>query len=152
MCIRDSCDDHPLLKRHAKLVAFTPWLEEELVLVCSKAFAQQVGQRPSAKHLLSLPHVEYVRDRSVIGLWYRHHHKVSAVAAPLRLVADNVHAVLAGIRAGLGLGLVPEHLVRGDLDRGALVAVAGRKAELAHAIVLAQRKHRVPALSERTLI
>jgi DNA-binding transcriptional LysR family regulator len=117
------CDDHPLLKRHAKLVAFTPWLTETLVLVCSKAFAaKHLVQRPTAKYLLELPHVEYVRDRSVIGLWYRHHHGTSAVTAPLRLIADNVHAVLAGIRAGLGLGLVPEHLIEGELARGSLAS------------------------------
>jgi DNA-binding transcriptional LysR family regulator len=147
------CDDHPLLKRHAKLVAFTPWSSETLLLVCAKSFASKhLAKQPTAKQLLALPHVEYVRDRSVIGIWYRYHHGVSAVTAPIRLIADNVYAVLAGVRAGLGLGLVPEHLVRGELARGALVAVPTRKAELAHAIVLAQRKDRIPTLGERALI
>jgi len=147
------CDDHPLLKRHAKLVAFTPWLEETLVLVCAKTFAEEhVSHRPTAKLLLTLPHVEYVRDRSVIGLWYRHHHNASAVAAPLRLIADNVHAVLAAVRAGLGLGLVPEHLIRAELDRGSLIEIAGRKSKLAHAIVLAQRKDRIPTIGEREVV
>ena len=146
------CDDHPLLARHARLVAFTPSHDETLVLVASRAFAARIAPRSTAKQLLALPHVEYVRDRSVIGLWYRHHHGISAVSAPVRLVADNVHAVLAGIRAGLGLGLVPEHLVHNELERGTLVKIATRKAALAHAIVLAQRKDRVPTLGERTLV
>ncbi|MBA2544959.1 MAG: LysR family transcriptional regulator [Deltaproteobacteria bacterium] len=147
------CDDHPLLKKHAKLVAFARAHHETLLLVCAKAFAtKHVGDRPSPQHLLTLPHVDYVRDRSVIALWYRHHHRLTAIAAPVRLVADNVHAVLAGIRAGLGLGLVPEHLVRGELDRGTLVKIGSRRSELAHDIVLAQRKDRIPTIRERAFI
>jgi DNA-binding transcriptional LysR family regulator len=147
------CDDHPLLARHQRLLGFRRVFREHLLLVGARAFvAKRVAGDVSLRHLRTLPHVEYVRDRSVLGLWYRHHFGKLPTGLDVRLIVDNVHAVVAGIRAGLGLGIAPEHVVRNDLARGTLHAITTRKAHLPHDIVLAQRADRVPTVGERAVI
>ncbi len=144
------CDDGPFLKKYASLVVFEPVFTERLILACSKGFAaRSLGDDHGFSHLTSLPHVDYVDDLSVISLWYRHHFGKTPTSLSLRFVAEHVHGILAAIRSGLGLGMVPEHLVTKELAAGSLVRVSGRRKPLTNDVVLVRLKDRVPTLGER---
>ncbi len=146
-------DDGPFLKKYRSLAVFENVFTEELVLVCSRSFAEEtVRGNHRFDALVRLPHVDYVADLSVIGLWYRHHFGRVPSTLSLKLVAESARAIVAAVHAGLGLGMVPEYIVAADLRAGRLVKISVGRSELAHAVLRAQLKDRVPTLGEKVLI
>ncbi len=92
--------------------------ERELVPVCSPLMAEQGMQ--------GLPHIHLNSRPDAWRQWYEHAHKTyrPEVAGGPRY--EMFAMVLAAVKAGLGVGLVPRFLAQPDLARGDLVAPFGQ--------------------------
>jgi DNA-binding transcriptional LysR family regulator len=86
-------------------------LKEELVLVCSQEFQQshlQALEKP--KTMKDLPHLDYARNLPLIQRWYRLHYRRQVKITDFHVI-DNVETMLAALRSGLGLGIIPKDLL-----------------------------------------
>ncbi|OFZ18420.1 MAG: hypothetical protein A2X94_15140 [Bdellovibrionales bacterium GWB1_55_8] len=147
------CDDGPYFSTHRSTLAVEHGFKEELVMACSRSFFERhlsTGANFSA--LVKLRHVDYVEDHSAVNIWYKHHFKKTALRLDLALVSENVHALIRGIKQGLGLGMVPSYLVENDIRRGDVVVISTGRSELQNPIVLVQHQDRILPLREKLLI
>jgi DNA-binding transcriptional LysR family regulator len=148
------CDDGPYFAQFRSTLLTEPTFSEELILVCSKSFFEEnhLIRETSFKKLTSLRHVDYSDDHSAINIWYQHHFKKRAEHLNLSLISENVHALIQGVKQGLGLGMIPSYLVKRELATGSLVAIRTGKAELRNAILLVQNQKKIPRTAEKLLI
>lgn len=111
--ITDDAIPHESLPKVSKQAAF----KEELVMVCSKAFAKNYSQEiGSIKTLKDLPHLDYSRDLPLIQRWYKLHYKRQVKITDYHTI-DNVETMVAAIREGLGLAIIPKSLLDSPLSR-----------------------------------
>lgn len=134
-------------------LSFLPALTEVFVLSGSKAYVlEHLGKRRDYGVLAGATFVDYVDTTPVAKMWFRHHFRKAPTTLASALVVENVHGVLAGIRGHMGLGVVPEYLVRADFGRGRLVRIDGAKPDFVNRIMVAIPNGRKPTVAERLFI
>jgi DNA-binding transcriptional LysR family regulator len=88
---------------------------EELVMICDKDFHKlHEKDLKDLKLMKDLPHLDYARHQPLLQRWYKLHYK-KQVSIPHFHSIDNVETMLAAIKAGLGLGIVPRDLTSGQM-------------------------------------
>lgn len=84
---------------------------EELVLVCSKTFHKQnAREMASTKTLKDLVHLDYSANLPLVQRWYKLQYKRQVKITDYHVI-DNVETMLAAVREGLGLGIIPKTLL-----------------------------------------
>jgi DNA-binding transcriptional LysR family regulator len=92
------------------------------VLVVEKQFAEAKGMPLSLSSLSNFDCV--ILGRTVQTIWtLKSAAGIEDVPVTGRFAATTTDAALAAVKAGLGIGLLPDNLVRDDIERGTLVAV-----------------------------
>jgi len=141
---------------HAKdfPVSVVTVMKENFVLVCSKKYFElKVKQTaPKLSDLKNLQFVDYLPHAPVTKIWIRHTFKKSAADIQLSYSAESVRAVIAAIKGGLGIGVVPEHLVKEELKSGSLKALYPSEPVLVNQIALARRLERSPTFRETLFV
>lgn len=141
---------------HAKNypVSIVTVMKEKFVLVASTKYIEDFVKRPSIKYeeLKNLEFVDYIRYAPVAKMWIKHHfgkvpHELSASFS-----AESVRAVIRAIKGGLGVGVVPEHLVETDLKSGRLKLISAPGRDLFNQISLARRLERSPTMREKRFV
>lgn len=100
-------------KKSVRSKAFS---EEELVLI---AQAHILPENPAMKQILSVPVVDYYYNHQPIGRWLQLHFGRRPKKPPVRIFAATAEMVLALVRAGAGIGVVPKYLVTAaDIQSG----------------------------------
>jgi DNA-binding transcriptional LysR family regulator len=98
----------------ARFLGMNPW-----VMVAAPAYLQAYGTPKKAQDLSA--HVALIYS-SVVGddVWHLHTPKGEPVTVPVsgRLRSNNVSAVLAAARAGLGIALMPRYVASDSLAAG----------------------------------
>ncbi len=90
---------------------------EELVMVCSKSFSKKyIEELSSIKTLKDLPHLDYSKNLPLIQRWYKLHYKRQVKIADYNVI-DNVETMVAALREGLGLGVIPKSLLVDQLSK-----------------------------------
>ena len=116
-------------------------MKEKFVLVCSSKYFDEFVKRPSIKYedLKNFEFVDYVHHAPVVKMWIKHHFGKVPPELLVSFSAESVRAVIKATKGGLGVGVVPEHLVEADLksDRLRLISATGR--DLVNHITLARR-------------
>jgi DNA-binding transcriptional LysR family regulator len=112
---------------------------ETLVLCCSKYYQNQLKEKFShtAKFYEKLDYVDYVEGAPVLKMWFRHH---LGQEIPLKVRASlmDVQGMSRVISEGLGLGILPLHVVERFARLGNdLFAFKGRGQPLTNTISLA---------------
>lgn len=104
--ITDDAIPHDVQARIVRQEVF----REELVLVCSKSFHKQYAKEMSSiKTLKDLVHLDYSANLPLIQRWYKLHYKRQVKITDYHVI-DNVETMLAAVREGLGLGIIPKTL------------------------------------------
>jgi DNA-binding transcriptional LysR family regulator len=103
----------------ARFLGMNPW-----VMVAAPDYLRKHGAPKKAQDLSA--HVALIYS-SVVGddVWHMHTPKGEAVTVPVsgRLRSNNVSAVLAAARAGLGIALMPRYVATDSLRSGQVVEV-----------------------------
>ncbi len=128
-------------------------LEEQLVLVAERAYEALVlaGSRAFGR-LSAASFVEYQPAAPALRGWFRHHFGRVPPRLELALVVESVQAVIAGVREGMGLGVVPSHTVASELAAGTLVVVATRKRPIVSRVSLVRVLDKVPSRTEKAFV
>ncbi len=127
--------------------------DEELIMVCSRNyFENKLKKNESVKDLVNGEYISYQPHYPELINWFRHHYNKHSVKLNIAMAIENVEGVLEGIRNSIGLGIVPSHLIRDQIDRGDLIHIKTRKKELINHISLVQLLDKVPSITERTFL
>ncbi len=109
--ITDDAIPHEALSKLSKREVF----QEELVMVCSNAFYKEHSKAMnSITTLKELPHLDYSRNLPLVQRWYKLHYKRQVKISHVNTI-DNVETMLAALREGLGLAVIPESLLNQQL-------------------------------------
>lgn len=109
-------------------VALKEIFKEELVMVCSKAFAKQnEKQLSSVKAMKELTHLDYAKNLPLVQRWYRLQYKKQIKISHSHSI-DNVETMVAALKAGLGLGVIPRDLLTNQgLEKELHIVTTGGK-------------------------
>jgi DNA-binding transcriptional LysR family regulator len=133
-----------------------PFYDEEFVLVAADAWTDRIAAGPDLPTALAtVPLVTYAENLPIV----RRYWQTIFSQRPTRdaaLVVANLHAVLAAVRAGAGISVLPSYLCATDLDAGRLVAVHNPPTAPLNTLYLASRAGAPPtaavtAVHERLL-
>ncbi len=109
--ITDDAIPHEALAKVAKREVF----KEELVMVCSKTFSKEHSKElNSIKTIKDLPHLDYSKDLPLIQRWYKLRYKRQVKISHFNTI-DNVETMVAALREGLGLAIIPKSLLDSQL-------------------------------------
>lgn len=103
-------------------IAMKEVFKEELVMVCSRDFAKMNRNLlDSPKLMKELTHLDYSKNLPLIQRWYRLHYKRQIKISHFHTI-DNVETMLAALRSGMGLGVIPRSLMSdGNLEKELLI-------------------------------
>lgn len=111
--ITDDAIPHEFVSKISKREVF----REELVMVCSKTFAKDHTQElANIKKLRELPHLDYSKNLPLLQAWYKLQYK-RQVKIPHFHIIDNVETMVAALKEGMGLGVIPKSLLNGPLAK-----------------------------------
>lgn len=91
--------------------------KEELVMVCSNQLAKSNSKNLSnIKLMKDLPHLDYSSTLPLVQRWYKLHYKRQVKISEYHVI-DNVETMVAAIREGLGIGIIPKSLLTDQLQK-----------------------------------
>lgn len=129
-------------------------MKEKFILVCSNKYFDENIKRHNIKfeELKSLQFIDYVSHAPVSKMWIKHH--FGKVPNDLKIVfsAESVRAVIKAAKGGLGVGVVPEHLVQAELKSGKLKTITATGRDLINQITMARRLERSSTAKEKAFI
>lgn len=124
---------------------------EEFVLVSNtKFYAEHIKGDHSLTKLQSLAIVDYLPHAPVARMWFKHHFNKSITNLQVRYSAESVRAVIKAISLGLGMGVVPRHLINSEMNRFKIISTS--KKNLINQITLALPLAKKLTLTEKTFI
>lgn len=124
---------------------------EDFVLVSNaKFYAENVKGDHALSSLQRLPIVDYLPHAPVARMWFKHHFGKSITDLNVSYSAESVRAVLKAISLGMGVGIIPSHLVEAEANR--LKIISSEKKNLVNQITLALPLSKKLTLTEKTFI
>ena len=142
-------------ERHSKhaILDIAPVMDETLVLVAQADYhrtAMNAGRGVEA--LLRAQYVAYQENAAAIKGWFKYHFNKVPNHLDIAVTVESVQAVVAAINAGLGLGVVPLHVVSDSIARGELIPFGRRKKALCNKISLVRLLDKHPTPAEKRFI
>ncbi len=92
-----------------KTIRSAPIYQEELVLIAPKKF---LNTTPSFSDVVAAPMVEYYFNHQPIRRWLALHYQKRPKKIPIRAYATTAEMVLALVKEGVGIGVVPFYLTQ----------------------------------------
>jgi DNA-binding transcriptional LysR family regulator len=111
--------------RHKAIVS-TPLMDEEFVLVSAPDWARRMPARQIGEHgaeaLRSIPLISYSSNLPIIGhYWSTVFGQRPSLAA--QVTVPDLRGVLAAVRAGAGISVLPSYLCADEIDRGEITVL-----------------------------
>ena len=129
---------------------FTPLVEEEVVLACSKSYYDKyINEQNSFACLVNLNYISYKEDLQTIRQWFKHHFARKITEVNEVLTVDSHEAVISAIANDVGLGVVASHLITDHLRDGTIVQVSTKRKEIANTISLVKLQDKIPTYTEK---
>jgi len=141
--------------KEMKLPSFlaSPIVTEKLVLVCSSGYYRAHLKRGCGPAAVSeCDFLDYSRNHPALDNWFRHHFNKTFPGLKVVLTVESVQAIVSAVKGGLGLGIVPEYLLRGELRGGSVKAVKTGRPELVNCISLVRLKGRSVSPAEKAFL
>lgn len=91
-----------------RVIESRPVYKEELVLISPKGL---LPERPTFNEVLETPMIEYYLNHQPIRSWLALHFKKRPQNLPIRAYASTAEMVLALVREGVGIGIVPKYVL-----------------------------------------
>ena len=132
------------------LFCFDTLIQTPIVLVCSNTyFNRHFSGTASPERLLQREFLGVKAGGYSTELWFQHHFGLWPGSLNYVLKSNNHQSFLAGLRNGMGLGVIPRYLVQADLASRSLVAIEGDGAEILGNLALVQLKNKSINLTEQ---
>jgi len=97
-------------------------------LVCSKNYWKNtLGKKADYETLIKSDFISYHPNGAEICFWLESTFKKSPKVIKPFLVVDTPNVMLYGIKADLGLGLVPASMIQKEIKNGSVISVSGKK-------------------------
>jgi DNA-binding transcriptional LysR family regulator len=126
-------------------ISITPLMKEDLTIIGHKSIAPT---GPFTYELaLAQTYVSYVPDALGVRMWFKYQWKKLPAKIHIALSCEDVEAVAEAVKHGLGLGLLPTHVVEKELKKGTLLAVKAPKGPRVNPIGIAQAPGRGSTLA-----
>jgi DNA-binding transcriptional LysR family regulator len=108
-------DESPLDRR----IRFEPVATEKLILCCSPEYLPKGNKiKYSRAYFESLEYVEYKGMEPILRRWMQHHLRRKNLRLKVRAHIMDVRGVAKFLSSGLGVGVLPDHLVTKLKDEG----------------------------------
>ncbi len=91
-----------------RVIESRPVYKEELVLISSKG---RLPEKPTFDEIIKTPMIEYYLNHQPIRNWLALHFKKCPQNLPIRAYASTAEMVLALVREGVGIGIVPKYVL-----------------------------------------
>ncbi|TNE98928.1 MAG: LysR family transcriptional regulator [Deltaproteobacteria bacterium] len=135
-----------------KQIQLTKIGQEILSLCSSKSYVNKIGPvKNNMKFFEKLEYIDYVEDAPILKQWFRHHFGVPSFTPHIRASLMNVQGMSKMIVEGLGVGILPNHVVEKLVNQGEKIHLfEGSNKPLNNTISLATLKGRTgsPVLNE----
>ncbi|MCO4794900.1 MAG: LysR family transcriptional regulator [Bacteriovoracaceae bacterium] len=126
--------------------------DEILSLCSSKSYINKVSPiKNNMKFYEKLDYIDYVEDAPILRQWFNHHFGVKNFAPKIRASLMNVQGMSKMIVEGMGIGILPNHVVEKLKEQGEKIHIfKGSDSPLHNAISLARLEGRTgsPVLEE----
>jgi DNA-binding transcriptional LysR family regulator len=121
--------------------------QEDLNLVASAGYLRAHDIKPSQKEnlkdLLELDFLEYEHKESILRMWFQYHYNKKNVNLNIKAWATNVQGVASLVKQGMGVAILPDHLIEKLIKQGQPLHVfKGKKSSLNNDISVAWVKDR----------
>lgn len=133
-------------------LALAPVMEEELILVASGRYHRSLDERHAFEPLSRASFVCYSPRAEAVRHWFRHHFRREPGSLFIALSVQSVVAVVAGVKADLGLGVVPAAPIASELRTRRLVEISGRAPRIKNQIALARLEDKRPTAAEKLFV
>lgn len=141
---------------HAKNypVSIVTVMTEKFIPVCSKKYFDDHVQRTNVRYedLTDLDFIDYVGHAPVVRMWIKHHFGKAGPDLKVVFSAESVRAVIKAIQGGVGVGVVPEHLIDAELKSGRLKSISSDGRDLINQITLARRLEKPTTAREKAFV
>lgn len=128
-------------------------VKSTLVMVCSKSYYHRnIGDKVDLNHLLQREYLSADIGNMHVHQWFQHHYQWSPHDLNYVLTTNSHQSFLHGIKQGMGLGVIPSHLVEKELADRSLIAISNNKKERAYMLSLVQLKNKETSLTEKSFI
>lgn len=121
--------------------------DEELIVIGPAAWKI----KGDYEELIKLPHLDYATDGSAIGMWYKLHFKKAPKKLDIPFVAENALSLTEGVKAGLGIAMVPLRWMQKDFNSTVKI-LTPTKQKFLNPVVVIQHMGRIPSLAEKLFI
>jgi DNA-binding transcriptional LysR family regulator len=135
----------------SKELAVLPWREEEMVVACAPGHPLARSRNISPQLLNGEKFVAFDKGlaiRSRVDRFLKDHDVAVEVAAEF----DNIETIKKGIEAGVGVGLLPEPMLRQEAKAGTLRAVPFAGCQLMRPVGILRRKQQQPGAAVQGFI
>jgi DNA-binding transcriptional LysR family regulator len=127
-------------------------IEQQVVVGTKRLLGQWVHKKMPYSELIAFPFIAYIPEGVAEKLWFRYAYGSIPERLTIVFSCQNLHAMIRGVKEGLGLGLIPNYLIKREMERGQLVKVKTEKSDYENNIGLAQAPDRRPSLAEKLFI
>jgi DNA-binding transcriptional LysR family regulator len=129
---------------------FTPVVEEEVILACSKEYyAKSIKRDHSFKSLSRQHFITFRHNAQTVKNWFRHHFGKYSVPFDIVMTVDSLQAIISAIRHHLGMGVIASHLVKEEIQNGQIVPITTSKAKIINQISIVNLQAKIPTLAEK---
>lgn len=136
-------------ENRARLFSFKKIFREELLLVCSAGYyRRKIQENTNYETLKKLEFLQTDYTASLADQWFRLNFKKSPVNLDPVLQSNDLEVIINGVRSGMGLAVLPYHLVKKGIASETLTAVPTQHGQLTSELVLTTIKNRKPGLTE----
>ena len=146
---------HPVESRQEKknialLYTCENLADEQYVLACSHNYYQRkIGSKMDYKTISNLDFLATEAVDPPLTSWFRHHFKKIPYELNYVLLSADLPTIIAGIRCGMGAGILPLHMVKKESENGSIRIVNHEKKQLANRLSLIQLKNKETTLTEK---
>ncbi len=141
---------HGQFLENVAIYTITPLIDEEVVLVCSRDYAEnELRSDLSLKALLKADYISYQQNQLAIKTWFKHHYFKINFSPTIVLTVDSVRAVVTAVESHTGLGVVPSHVIDKQLSKGTIVSVPYQDKEIVNTISLLQLQDKIPSNADK---
>ena len=130
-------------------VSVTPLMKEDLTIIGLR----KIVPAGSFDYDLALTQtfVSYVPNALGVRMWFKYQWNKMPAKLKIAMSCEDVETVAEAVKNGLGLGLLPTHVVEKELKKGLLVAVDAPRGPRVNLIGMVQAPGRTPTLALKLL-
>lgn len=129
-------------------------MREKFILVCSKGYFDKNVPKSKLTYsqIRELDFIDYLAHAPVSKMWMKYHFRKFPADINVVFSAESVRAVIRATQGGLGVSVLPEHLIAGELKAGKLKELIVGNHDWINQIVMARRLEKPVTAREKEFV